>query len=92
MRMGFLADKLDKEKKRALDMVIEGIIMVFAAIVLVYGGIQITALTMSQKTASLGIPMGYIYAVVPVCGVLILIYGVLNLVDLAQGKNEQEDR
>ena len=90
MRMGFLADKLDKEKKRALDMVIEGIIMVFAAIVLVYGGIQITALTMSQKTASLGIPMGYIYAVVPVCGALILIYGVLNLVDLAVGKNEQE--
>ena len=64
--------------------------MVFAAIVLVYGGIQITALTMSQKTASLGIPMGYIYAVVPVCGALILIYGVLNLVDLAVGKNEQE--
>ena len=28
MRMGFLADKLDKEKKRALDMIIEGIIMV----------------------------------------------------------------
>ena len=42
-------------------MVIEVLIMVFAAIVLVYGGIQITTLTMSQKTASLGIPMGYIY-------------------------------
>ena len=90
MRMGFLADKLDDGKKRVLDMVIEVIIMVFAAIVLVYGGIQITSLTMSQKTASLGIPMGYIYVVVPICGVLILVYSVMNLMDLANGKNEQE--
>lgn len=88
--MGFLADKLDEGKKRVLDLVIEGIIMIFAAIVLVYGGIQITSLTMSQKTASLGIPMGYVYVVVPVCGILILIYGGLNLVDLINGKNEQE--
>ncbi len=90
MRMGFLADKLDHGKKRVLDMVIEVLIMVFAAIVLVYGGIQITTLTMSQKTASLGIPMGYIYVVVPICGVLILVYSVMNLMDLANGKNEQE--
>lgn len=90
MRMGFLADKLDDGKKQVLDLVIEGIIMIFAAIVLVYGGIQITSLTMSQKTASLGIPMGYVYVVVPVCGILILIYGGLNLADLINGKNEQE--
>ena len=88
MRMGFLADKLKDSSKKILDVVIEGVIMVFAAVVLVYGGIRITALTMSQRTASLGIPMGYVYLVVPACGILILIYGVLNLIDLITGSNE----
>ena len=90
MRMGFLADKLAPKNKRILDMVIEVIIMVFTSIVLIYGGIQITSLTMSQKTASLGIPMGYIYEVVPACGILILVYGLLNLLDMMNGQDEQE--
>ena len=42
-------------------------------------------LTMTQKTASLGVMMGQVYAVVPVCGILIAIYGVLNLIDLCKG-------
>lgn len=85
MRMGFLADRLSPGKRQALDIVIEGIIFLFASIVLVYGGLQITLLTMTQKTASLGIPMGYVYMVVPVCGALILVYSVLNLLELMGG-------
>lgn len=85
MRMGFLADRLTPGKRQALDIVIEGIIFLFASIVLVYGGLQITMLTMTQKTASLGIPMGYVYMVVPICGALILVYSVLNLLELMGG-------
>lgn len=85
MRMGFLADRLTPGKRQALDIVIEGIIFLFASIVLVYGGLQITLLTMTQKTASLGIPMGYVYMVVPICGALILVYSVLNLLELMGG-------
>lgn len=85
MRMGFLADRLTPGKRQVLDIVIEGIIFLFASIVLVYGGLQITLLTMTQKTASLGIPMGYVYMVVPICGVLILVYSVLNLLEMMGG-------
>ena len=85
MRMGFLADKLGQQKRAVLDVVIEGLIFVFAAIVLVYGGVQITSLTMAQKTASLGIPMGYVYCVVPLCGILIMGYSVLNIIGLICG-------
>ena len=45
-----------------------------AAVVLVYGGISITRLTMIQTTASLRVPMGYIYVIVPVTGILIMIF------------------
>lgn len=83
MRMGFLADKLSPDKLRMLNIVIEIVTIAFAAIVMIYGGVQITSLSMTQKTASLGIPMGYIYSVIPISGVLIAVYGLLNIVDLA---------
>ena len=49
---------------------------------LVYGGISITKLTMIQMTASLRVPMGYIYVIVPVTGVLIMIFSLMNAVDM----------
>lgn len=82
MRMGFLADKLQEGAKKILDIIIEGIIFIFAVIVMLYGGIQIVSLTMIQKTASLGISMGYIYLIIPICGVLIMIYSILNIIDI----------
>lgn len=42
-------------------------------------------LSMTQITASLGVPMGVVYIVVPLSGVLIAIYSVLNIIDLAVG-------
>ena len=66
--------------------------MVFTGVVLIYGGISIMKLTMIQKTASLGsIPMGVIYSILPVTGVLIFIYSILNIIDLCVGK-EQDHR
>lgn len=82
MRMGFLADKLQEGAKKILDIIIEGIIFIFAVIVMLYGGIQIVSLTMIQKTASLGISMGYIYLIIPICGGLIMIYSILNIIDI----------
>ena len=88
MRMGFLADKLSEKKLTILNVVIEIITIAFALIVMVYGGISITSLSMTQKTASLGIPMGYIYIVIPITGVVIALYGVLNVVGLIRkGEN-----
>jgi len=61
-----------------------------AALVLVYGGIEITKLTSSQVTASLGVPMSYIYSVIPVTGVLIVTYNIINITELlSQDKVEK---
>lgn len=56
--------------------------MLFAISVLIFGGVSITRLTMTQVTASLGIPMGYVYAVVPISGVITVIYNILNISEL----------
>nr|WP_314931395.1 TRAP transporter small permease [Shuttleworthia satelles] len=85
MRMAFLADKVTGKARVALESVIELLITAFAAIILFYGGISITRLTMTQSTASLGVPMAYVYCVVPITGTLIVIYGILNIIDLLTG-------
>lgn len=88
MRMGFLADKLSRKKLTILNVIIEIITIAFALIVMVYGGVSITSLSMTQKTASLGIPMGYIYIVLPITGIIITLYGILNIIGLIRkGEN-----
>ena len=43
-------------------------------------------LTMGQISPSLSIPMGYVYLSVPVSGVLIIIYSLINLIDTLSNK------
>lgn len=92
MRMGFLADKVMGTARVILEVAIELLIIVFAVIVLIFGGISIMDLTMTQVTASLGIQMGIVYTVVPLTGILIVVYGVMNIIDLIRGEETQEHR
>lgn len=87
MRMGFLADKIEGKGRIVLDIVIEILILVFALLTLVWGGSAIMQLSMQQMTASLGVPMGYIYTILPVSGVAIVVYSILNIIDMIHGKN-----
>ena len=57
MAMTYFADKIKGKKRIILNLIIEVIVMLFAISVLIFGGISITRLTMTQVTASLGIPM-----------------------------------
>ena len=82
MRMGFMADKLTGPARRYLEVFIDALSFFFAAIVMVYGGISITRLTMIQITASLRISMGWIYIIVPIAGLLIMIFSAMNAVDM----------
>lgn len=86
MRMGFIADKVTGKARTIMEVVIELLVMAFAFIVLVYGGISITNLSMTQITASLGISMGAVYTVIPISGVLVVVYSVLNIIDLITGR------
>ena len=86
MRMGFLADKIKGSAKKGLEIVIEAVAVIFAVVVMVYGGFNIMGLTMAQTTASLPVTMGVVYTVLPLSGIVIAIYGVLNIIDLAHGK------
>lgn len=91
MRMGFLADKIEGAPKKVLEIVIELLVMAMVGCIMIFGGVSIMKLTMTQSTASLGIPMGIVYAILPISGVLIFVYGILNIIDLWHG-TERETR
>lgn len=82
MRMSFVADKFTGKSAVILSIISEILVFIFAALVLVYGGASITKLTMTQVTASLGIPMGYVYIVVPLSGIVTMLYNIINLSEL----------
>ena len=65
-----------------LQLFYEIIIMVFAVLVLVFGGWNMSRLSMGQLSSSLQIPMGYIYLALPLSGVITAIYNVLNISDI----------
>ena len=86
MRVNYLADKIKGSARTMLEVVLEAMTVAVSAIVFVYGGMTMVNLTMMQKTASLGIPMGTVYAVVPISGALIVLYGLMNICDMLSGK------
>ena len=93
MRMEFFAQRFTGKAKLALEVTTEALVLAFAAIVMVYGGVEITRLTMTQVTASLQIPMGYVYFVLPLSGLMIVFFSFVNSLDLIQGqKNGQEEK
>ena len=57
MRMSFLADKITGTPRKVLEIISECLVLLLAAVVMLYGGVSIMKLTMTQVTASLGIPM-----------------------------------
>lgn len=84
MAMTFLFDKLSEKNQSKVKLFYEVIIMAFAVLVLVFGGWNMSQLSMGQLSSSLQIPMGYIYLALPLSGVITAIYNILNIFDIVK--------
>lgn len=74
-----LSDNLKGSSQKSLALIVQVLFLLFAAIVMVFGGWKAVGVTMGQISPSLGIPMGYVTLAVPVAGVLMFVYSLLNL-------------
>lgn len=90
--MTFLVEKFSDNVRQKLSILSEVVIIIFSSTVLVYGGINITSLTMKQISAALGISMGYVYMVLPLSGLLMIFYGVNNILNIVKEKNVVESK
>ena len=85
MNIPIVVDRVGPGAKKALAIFAELTACLFSLVILVFGGIQITSLAMGQTTSSLGIAVGIFYVVLPLSGILNIIYTLFNMVDIAKG-------
>lgn len=87
MNIPILVEKASPTVRKYLAIFGELVAFAFSAIILLYGGIEISKLAMGQMTSSLGVAVGVFYIALPVCGVLNMLYTVLNIIDLWRGQD-----
>ena len=85
---GLLTERLGPGLKKGLAVFSETVALLFSVVILFYGGMKITDLAMGQMTSSLGLPVGFFYAVLPVSGVLCVVYTGLNLWEILKTGRE----
>lgn len=86
MNIPVLVDRLNPQMRSYMRILHELIALLFSLAILVYGGWQISRLAMGQMTSSLGVPVGIFYFVMPLCGVLNIIYTIINIAEIAKNK------
>lgn len=82
MRFTFFVEKLEGGKRRNIEIINELLIMVFATVILIFGGFTICRLTMSQVTPALQFKMGLVYSIIPISGIIIDIFSIINIQEI----------
>lgn len=80
LSMDFLVRKLEGDQLKKRMQIIEILMFVFALVVMVIGGgnLVYTTLYLGQISAAMGISLGYVYAIVPISGLLIMFFSIHN--------------
>lgn len=80
LAINLLKPKLDLKNQRRVNLIIRAFVVAFVFCVLVIGGGRLMYVThkLGQISPALDIPKSYIYAVIPVAGILIILYQALR--------------
>ena len=84
----FLRDKFKGMGRKIIDVAIECVIIIFSVTIMVYGGFTVTRMNMLQYDSMLNIPTGIVYSIIPICGVLIILYSIYNIIQSVKTKAE----
>jgi TRAP-type C4-dicarboxylate transport system permease small subunit len=70
--------------KKRLSLIIHLMILLFAVAVMAVGGIILmyTRFALEVKSAALQLPLGYVYIVMPISGLIIVYYKILHIQEL----------
>tara|TARA_R110002049_G_scaffold308592_1_gene513049 strand:+ start:7120 stop:7611 length:492 start_codon:yes stop_codon:yes gene_type:complete len=81
LSMDFLYGKFSDANKKKVSILIEVFVFLFALIVMVIGGLNLVYITLhlDQLSGTLRIPLGYIYAIMPFSGFLIMCFSVYHI-------------
>jgi len=88
LSIDFFYEKFSEVHKRKASILIEVFIFFFALIVMVIGGFNLvyTTLHLEQLSGTLRIPLGYVYAIMPFSGLLIMCFSVYHMSNVLSNK------
>ena len=86
----YLPDKLSDKHRDRLQIVLNVLVILFVIAVFCVGGIRLVYITsiLGQNSPALGVPLAFVYAILPVSGALILIYKGMEVTKLAGRQND----
>ncbi len=78
--------------ERALDAAVQLVVLAFALAVMVGGGAGLVSMSfeLGQRSAALGLPMGAVYAAVPLAGVVVASFAALRLLEVLTSSATRE--
>jgi len=90
LAIDLMLQKSSIKNKIRLELFIHGMIFSFSFFVLDIGGIWLvyTRFVLSVKSAALQLPLGYVYIVLPVSGLIILFYSIDNSRNLLKSSSK----
>ncbi len=79
--LDLFVEKMTGANKKMTLIVIELVVMAFAILVMIIGGFSLVSITLElkQTSAALGVQVGFVYAVIPLSGLLIIVFALNNL-------------
>ena len=89
LAIDLLLQKSPPARQRILNIIIQSVIIGFAATVLVIGGswLVYTRFYLGVKSAALQVPLGYVYIVLPLSGLIIIFYSIHHLIDVIKNRS-----
>lgn len=88
LSMDFLYQKFSITNKKRASVLIEVFILLFALVVMVIGGFNLvyTTLHLEQLSGTLRVPLGYVYAIMPISGLLIICFSIYHISNILTNK------
>lgn len=87
MALTFIRDRFSNENRRKIMIVVDLIIMVFALLVMLVGGVKLAIAAQMEYSALLGVPRSLVYSVAPLSGFFIVIIQIINLYEDITGRS-----
>lgn len=87
----FIRESMPQKIQVFLTYLSQVTVLLTVAVVFIYGGIKITMLTIPQIAPATGISMGFVYAALPVSGVITLFYTIYNIMTIERVVNKEDE-
>jgi TRAP-type C4-dicarboxylate transport system permease small subunit len=88
LAIDILLQKSPPARQKRLQYLIHVLVLLFAASVMVLGGIILmyTRFVLGVKSAALQLPLGYVYIILPISGLIIIYYEILHILELRKSQ------